>query len=359
MGWRFMGQRFTYDSFVHQQVCAPRLFKRDLVSGLDIIKAFGSNAAEAFLETRDYLEPEPEELYGGYRGGKKLKEILDTNEEMFNKQNDDFWTQTYYNNVLAQIRTQAKFESGSGYYFTESPMWNIKALNSAHSTWAELRHDTILYVKQVYAERAGGGDLEPTFRTLPIPVPYNYLEPNKPFYSYSLNSIQKLCECFNKYGLLTESSQSKLTSLIELYSKALEIASKEYKDEEISAEDNKWIRSIPYKLATIIMPGYDAYVDDKDQLKMACVADVFTNGELGVCLETAVGDPYKIYVPLNDGQGGKRIAVGYVPSYYEFYGPQNDRMTDEEWKKIVYADPAVDMSKYLPFWMEGCVIPLK
>ncbi|WP_318662490.1 DUF3160 domain-containing protein [Treponema sp.] len=55
MGWRFMGQRFTYDSFVHQQVSAPRLFGRDLVSGLDIIKALGSNAAEAFLETRDYL----------------------------------------------------------------------------------------------------------------------------------------------------------------------------------------------------------------------------------------------------------------------------------------------------------------
>lgn len=356
MGWRFLGQRFTYDSFVHQQVCAPRLYTRDFVSGLDIIKALGSNAAESYLQTRDYLEAV--ESAGGYRGGAKLKEILDYNQKMFDEKDEDFWTQTYYNNVLAQIRSQGKFEAGSGFYFTESPMWNIKALNSAHSTWAELRHDTILYVKQVYAERAGGDDLETTFRTLPLPVPYNYLEPNTPFYNYSLKSVQKLYECFDTYGLLSDNAKSKLDSLIDLYTKALEISSLEFMDQEVSEEDNKWIRSIPNKMETIIMAGYDSYADDPEQLKMACIADVFTNADYGVCLETGVGRPYKIYVPLNDGQGKKRIAVGYVPSYYEFYGPQENRMSDEEWKAIVYAQPEKDMKDYLPFWMNGCVLPL-
>ena len=64
----------------------------------------------------------------------------------------------------------SQFEPGAGFYFTETPAWGAKALLSAHGTWAELRHDTILYVKQVYgAEMSGGGDWEPTWRVEPIP----------------------------------------------------------------------------------------------------------------------------------------------------------------------------------------------
>ena len=96
------------------------------------------------------------------------------------------------------------------------------------------------------------------------------------------------------------------------------------------------------------------YVDDDNQLKMACIADVFTNLEKGVCLETAVGKPFKIYVPLND-HDGKRIAVGYMPSYYEFYHDMNDRMTDEQWKESVYSEK--DLTEYMPFWEESCVLP--
>ena len=353
MGWRFMGQRFTYDSYVHQQVCAPRLYVRDLVRGLDVMRAFGSNVADGIFAQTDYIEPESED--GGYQGGQELKRILDKNMAFFDSQNDDFWTQTYYNNVLAQIRTQARFEAGAGYYFTESPLWNVKALNSAHSTWAELRHDTILYVKQVYAERAGGDDMDPTFRTLPLPVPASYIEPNLPFYSYSLRSVQKLYECFDSFGLLDDAARSKLVGLVELYGKALEIATLESKDQPVTPEDNLWIRTVSKKLALLVKPGYDSYVDDADQLKMACVADVYTSAG-GTCLEVGVGIPYRLYVPLNDGQGGKRIAVGYVPSYYEFYGPQSNRMSDEEWKAVVYSDPVKDMKDYEPFWIEGCLV---
>jgi hypothetical protein len=75
MGWRFMGQRFTYDSYVHQQVCAPRLYVRDLVRGLDIMRAFGSNVADHIFAQTDYIEPESED--GGYQGGPELKRILE------------------------------------------------------------------------------------------------------------------------------------------------------------------------------------------------------------------------------------------------------------------------------------------
>jgi hypothetical protein len=89
---------------------------------------------------------------------------------------------------------------------------------------------------------------------------------------------------------------------------------------------------------------------------MAFVADVYTNAEIGQVLETAVGIPYRLYIPLNDKQGGKRIAVGYGFSYYEFHQPMENRLNNDDWKAIVYADNP-NMNQYLPFWMQGRVQP--
>ena len=90
---------------------------------------------------------------------------------------------------------------------------------------------------------------------------------------------------------------------------------------------------------------------------MACIADVFTNSDIGQCLEVGVGVPYKVYIPLNDCRG-KRISVGYIPSYYEFYHPTSNRLNDDEWKAKVYSSSS-DMSKYRPFWSNSCILPAK
>jgi hypothetical protein len=87
---------------------------------------------------------------------------------------------------------------------------------------------------------------------------------------------------------------------------------------------------------------------------MALVADVFTAAEQNLVLESAVGIPYRLYIPLNDKQGGKRIAVGYGFSYYEFTQPISNRLNNEQWKAIVYTDN-FDMKNYHPFWMQGKV----
>jgi hypothetical protein len=97
------------------------------------------------------------------------------------------------------------------------------------------------------------------------------------------------------------------------------------------------------------------YSPDNDQLKMACIADVYTNNQLGVCLEVGVANPVRLYVPLNDSQGGKRIAVGYGFSYAEFTHPMTDRLTDEKWKNIVYKQKK-DLTDYMPFWEKECFV---
>jgi hypothetical protein len=349
-GWRLFGQRYTMDSEIHNFVSSPRLYERMMVSGLDIMKVFGSKTADRLLRESEYSSQPT------------LENVLNSLQQSLMKVKDDFWFSTYYSNILYQIKTQALFENGAGFYFTEKPGWNLKAMNAAHGTWAELRHDTILYVKQSYAEM-GGGDWEATYRTNPLPEPVHYIEPNVPFWVTSAIGIQKLYLILEKYDFLDDKAAQVLAGMHDIFVKAAEISELEADDEEVPETDLAWIRNVPNRFAGLVISlltnsGASSWTEDIDQLRMAVVADVFTNGEAGVVLETAVGIPYRLYIPLNDKQGGKRIAIGYGFSYYEFVWPMSNRLNNDQWKAVVYAENP-DIKAYLPFWMQGKVIPAK
>lgn len=94
---------------------------------------------------------------------------------------------------------------------------------------------------------------------------------------------------------------------------------------------------------------YGNWTDTKNT---AIIADVFTNAETGEVLELGTGIPYRIYVALNDGQGGKRIAVGYCFNAYEFTQAMNDRLTDEQWQEKVYKQSDEKMREYKPYWLD-------
>ena len=237
-------------------------------------------------------------------------------------------------------------------------MWNIKSLISSHATWAELKHDTILYAKQNYAEKGGGDDWEPTFRTKKLPTPKNYIEPNLSFWEMSLNSVKQLVSTYRYYNLMDNDTERILGSLFDTYSRIYTICKKEVEDVAISEDDNSWIRTIPNLFADYVMIHQDRgnIIEQKD-LQMACIADVFTNSDTKECLEVGVGVPYKVYIPLNDCNG-KRIAVGYIPSYYEFYQPISNRLNDDQWKASVYSSSA-DLPEKKPFWSKSCILPAK
>ena len=346
LGWRLFGQRYTLDGEIHYNLSSPRLYGRQMVRGLDILKVFGSQTADRLLKESDYSETP------------SLEKTLNAMQQNLKNVKDNYWLSTYYTNILYQIRTQGLFENGAGFYFTEKPGWNLKAMNAAHGTWAELRHDTILYVKQTYSELAGGR-VEPTFRTKPLPEPIHYLEPNIPFWITSALGIQKLYTILEKYDYLDGRTAQALAGMHNLFVKASEISRLEADNKQISKNDLDWICTIARELARLVLthtPG--GSIDDSDAFRMALVADVFTNAEIGVVLETAVGIPHRLYIPLNDKQGGKRIAVGYGFSYYEFDQPINSRLNNDEWKAIVYGDKP-NMTQYLPFWMQGKLQPAK
>ena len=78
--------------------------------------------------------------------------------------------------MLGNIPFQAQIEPKGVAFpaFMQTPAWRYKEINSMLSSWAELKHDTILYAKM--PEGLGGGG-PPT--SAPAPA---YVEPNPNLY---------------------------------------------------------------------------------------------------------------------------------------------------------------------------------
>jgi hypothetical protein len=343
VGFRLFGQRFTIDSFIHNQLSGARVSIRNMVKGLDIMAVFGNRAALALLKDDFDNVANFKEQY------MEMRTLIQGFDEIS-------WRKTFYNGYLKLVQEITTFQKGRGFYFTQSDMWDNKALIASHASWAELRHDTILYVKQSYAERAGGGMDEPVFDIDPIPEPVNYVEPNLGFFYWLQVLLLDSMDIMGESGFMDDNFRTKFSDFNNIVNVLTEIVEKEVQDEPISREQNEFIRSVPGKLARIVLPPKATFggYGDVDKFKMALVADVHTDALDGVVLEVATGIPYRVYVALNDGHGGKRIAIGYTYSYYEFHQPMSDRLNDDQWKEVVYTKTDT-LDRYLPQWAKDIV----
>jgi hypothetical protein len=343
VGFRLFGQRFTIDSYIHNQLCGARVDTRNMVKGLDIMAVFGNRAAITLLKDDfDHVINFKEQ----YMEMKTLIQGFD----------ETSWRKTFYNGYLKLVQEITTFQKGRGFYFTQSDMWDNKALIASHASWAELRHDTILYVKQSYAERAGGGMDEPVYDIDPIPEPVNYVEPNLGLFYWLQVLLQDSMDIMGSSGFMDDNFKTKFNEFNNIVNVFTEIAEQEVKDKPISGEQNEFIRDVPAKLARIVLPPSATFggYGEENLFRMALVADVHTDALAGLVLEVATGIPYRVYVALNDGHGGKRIAIGYTYSYYEFHQSMTNRLNDDEWKQVVYTKTET-LDKYLPQWAQGIV----
>ncbi len=54
-------------------------------------------------------------------------------------------------------------------------------------------------------------------------------------------------------------------------------------------------------------------------------------------LEVGTGPLDTIHVLVPDDEGHFQVATGSVYSYYQFWGPRPERLTDEEWRDRIVA----------------------
>jgi hypothetical protein len=152
-------------------------------------------------------------------------------------------------------------------------------------------------------------------------------------------------------GILSKEYAEKYGEYLEIIKDLITIAEKEASDKKLTKEENEYLYDLPYVMSSIIIPKNGNILDKKD-LQMALIADVHTDSVSNSALEVATGIPYRMYVALNDGIGGKRIAVGYVFSFYEFIVPSPERMTDDSWKEKVYGKDSTFVDDKVPSWVD-------
>ena len=340
-GLRFMGQRFVPDAYVFRQliwrnVGQATVNRRGLPKGLDVLAAMGSERAYQILDdmgdTKFENYPEQMQKVQDWMSGLSVED----------------WTETLYNTWLYAFHPLLAVPDAGYPGFMQSLAWQDKQLNAVLGSWAELKHDTILYAKQVYAEMGGGGPSAPD----PI-VLRGYVEPVPHFYARLAALTAMTRQGLDSRGMLTEQDMASLQRLEELSSAFQAMAEKELRGEPLTEEEYNLIRFYGGDLEHLTMAAADTDTDDPfaqpvmdEEPQVAVIADVATDPDPdgdGVAnpmvLEVGVGRVNDLYavVPMaaDDGTIYLQVAKGGVFSYYEFPWPADDRLTDESWRTML------------------------
>ena len=324
-GFRLMGQRFIPDSYIFQQLVHDEVYNRLMPTGLDVFSVFGSPRADYYMENEN-------QLYPGYT------DQINKLRTEFGNLTDYDWTQNLYWLWLFTLFPLLDPASEGYPGFMLSDAWTDKSLMTASSSWAELRHDTILYAKQSYTELKGG--ITKTY--------LGYVEPYPEVYARLASLVRLMIDGLSERGLLIGSFSSKLIEIAEVFENLQIISIKELENEPLTDQDIGYINSAAMKiedLASYNDPEYEEWVSAADD-RMAVIADVHTDPNTEMVLEVGTGNPFVIYVIVQDHRGNLRLARGGTFSYYEFEQPMTERLTDEEWQDMLDNNPPS-----LPEWM--------
>ena len=322
-GFRFMGQRFTIDATIMQELVYRRVgkfedkVKRLLPDFLDVPAALGSDMAYSILEKNGETE------YANY----------DRNMRNMRKEfiNDDsgIWNASLYASWLNTLRPLLTVK-GEGYpLFMQNDEWTRKDLETFAGSFTELKHDTILYSKQMMAEMGGGWDEEKDFR--------GYVEPEPLVYLRFARLAQNTASGLKEMGYLSAADEEDLKKLADLAEKLKEISIKELQNEKLTDDEYELIEIYGGEIEHFWLDAMRGQTGTEyptsSDYPAALVVDVATDPN-GSVLEMATGDPATIYVVV-PVEGKLRIAQGSVYSFYQFEQPIEDRLTDSQWRKMM------------------------
>ncbi len=348
-------QRYMPDAEVLQEMvdCENERSQREAPKGLDFFAALGNSAAERILIN----ELKEDQRWDAFK----------TNlEKMKQRMGEIEWDK----NVATQWMNALGIMVGTGKgkpmadkmpYFMHSPQWAKKDLNAALASWAELKHDAILYAKQPMAAECGGYGP-------PAPIIKAYVEPNIGFWTKAVELADATLSVLKKYHFSTEFAEDITTRLKEQAQFLLNISRKELDNKKLTEEEYYQLEVIGATFENITLDlirrpdqwlqGWsDVQGPDKS---LAVVADVYTaNGdnvpsEKHSVVYEAVGPGNDIYVVV-EIDGYLYLMRGAVFSYREFQRALSaPRMTDEEWQKELKERPKTG----IPSWMNEILVPL-
>ncbi len=333
-GFRLMGQRFIPDSYVMGRLVSPGagLLKegadgtvftavptdvgiiRGFPRGLDVMAVMGSQRA------RDLLSEYGDDQYT------KFDVTFAEMSDFLAAQTPEQWHANLYWGWLDAIRTLLEPAGPGNQTFMQTQAYTDRWLTASLASWAQLRHDTILYAKQSYT---------PGFETsIPEPVT-GYVEPNAAFFASLLALNEMTRKGLYDMGMLPEAAKKRLQSLSTALQRMLDIVIVELSGEPLVEADVWYIDGLADTLDKVV-----AGVEDQG-VKTTLIADVHTDQNSEKVLEEGTGYVELLVAAYRLPNGNIGLGAGPVLSYYEFKHPMDDRLTDEKWREIL-AGPTED-----------------
>jgi hypothetical protein len=346
--FQLFGQRFMLDAMILSNVVFDsivvngRKIERMMPTGLDVMAALGNDTSIFLLEEelrryqysgnvaalRDYLAQRPPAFW---RAG--LSNIwLDCLRTL----DDDMAT---HRDAPEVMRTR---------------MWQRKQLQTQLASWAEIRHDMLLYGKQSYT---GGPSCEyPAGYVEPYPDLYASLEHFCSEAARALSDVEFPRDEKRRRGTPTrERIVSFFQRSAEVFDRLESLARKELALQPFDGHDQKWLKKVISAFSISGPPTYsgwycDLYYKHGWDLEKWCptVADVHTDPESASVLQAGVGDARFCVVAI-DSEEDRAVFVGPIYSYYEFTSDADKRLTDHGWQDMIKADKLPES----PAWFDA------
>ena len=380
-GMRFFSQKFIPDSYWTGQLTQGD--EKPIVNGMKLPRSASSLEVMTILGSA-YAQSQLPKLsfYPAY------KEAIDTRLAELKSEatgwGGSYWQSNQVTSILWTISGLFDWFQKNHLtvpQFMQSPLWEAKTLMTGSAFWTELRHTNILYAKQSFAEKGGGGNDECDTRQIPPPA-QSYVEPQPEAYDRlyyvarllneeykarglelkNLNNLQEYVELVNivrEYTKLelenTTFSEPTITKNTPVYNDpncvqnyiSPKVSVKRSDDRLEYNADGKWVAAlsrpeelrvgIAARMRSILPAPVEGPILPIKDKRAAVVADVHTSDE-GI-VEEGTSVPRVIFVAVKDANGA-RLTVGFTYSHYEFLS--GTRLTDEEWQDKFYTNEGGD-----------------
>jgi hypothetical protein len=335
------GKRYVVDSHVFSNVVYGRVPKdrggvRLMPSTFDAAFAALANdgAAELVVPELEAINYAPELA--------KSRILIDAHPP-------SFWQANLYNDWLSALRALSPGEADpiaeGRPRVTATEAWNRRILNTQLASWAELRHDTLLYAKQSYTD---------------IPeceFPDAYVEPYPEFFA--------ALERFAEHGVTLAESLPVLVesplqgSVVDYFAhlgttagRLRRLAESQRAGTEFTGDDLEFVNDmVTGSEGCFFDPGgwypqlVFGYQTERDTEFDPTIADVHTQpadaagGIVGKVLHAGTG-PARLMVVTVETCTGPRAYVGLASSYFERVTDDFERLKDEDWaSEILDATP--------------------
>lgn len=348
VSFRLMGQRFIIDSFIFSNL----VYDRIVYEGKKIWRPMPDPLDALFVLGNDDALPLLSKELATYKYSSQLSALR----YLTDAYDDEFWSASLYTAWLEAIRKLNPPSSRSGFpFFMQTAAWQQEKMNTQLASWAQLRHDTLLYAKQSYT----GGTM--------CSFPHSYVEPYPEFYRQIGRFADRAGAYFGKFPRQGRvgAIQTYFPRLKEIMTRLEAISRKELARQPLAADETEFLKNMLFAVGGSGAPPFsgwyaDLFYDPSDAAKTDYViADVHTQptdefgSVVGRVLHVGVGMvnlgvfladcPSAGYVPM--------VFVGPVMSYYETITRDFDRLTDERWKDQVAKNTVPDRPDWVNIYL--------